>query len=79
MIEKRRGHIVAICSITALRPTPRGITYSTTKAGVRAMMIALQDELELDSMDKFIQTTTIYPWFMNTNKELFDNIVNKTP
>jgi all-trans-retinol dehydrogenase (NAD+) len=65
--------------MTALKPTPRGITYSASKAGVRAMMIALQDELSVDGADKFIHTTTIYPWFINTRKELIDNVVNKTP
>jgi all-trans-retinol dehydrogenase (NAD+) len=79
MIRKQHGHILSVCSMTALKPAPRGITYSASKAGVRAMMAALQDELFADGMDKFIHTTTIFPWFINTRKELIDNIVNKTP
>jgi all-trans-retinol dehydrogenase (NAD+) len=79
MIERKRGHIVAISSMCGLQPAARAITYSATKSAIKALMISLQDELDADGLDSFIDTTTMYPWFINTRKETIDNIVNKLP
>ena len=40
-------------------------------------MWALHDELCIDDSDKFIKTTTVYPWFINTRKELSDHLDSK--
>jgi all-trans-retinol dehydrogenase (NAD+) len=79
MIKNRRGHIVAISSAAGITPGMRSITYSASKWGVRGMMMALQDELELDGLDDCIHTTTIFPWFINTRKELEDRVFCKVP
>lgn len=72
MIRRRKGHIVSICSLAGLVPIGRAICYSATKHGVRGMMEALYDELCLDQCDKYIHTTTVYPYFINTRKEIGD-------
>jgi all-trans-retinol dehydrogenase (NAD+) len=77
MIANKRGHIVAIASMSGIAPTARGITYSASKCAVRGMMIALQDELEIDGLSDIIHTTTIFPWFINTRKELVENVTSK--
>jgi all-trans-retinol dehydrogenase (NAD+) len=79
MIKNKRGHIVAIASIAGISPGIRAITYSASKCGVRGMMVALQDELELEGLDDFIHTTTIFPWFINTRKELEERVFSKVP
>ena len=72
MIERQRGHIMAISSISAYIAIPRAISYTATKFAVRGFMSALYDELCIDKNDKFVNLTTVYPSFINTRKELAD-------
>jgi all-trans-retinol dehydrogenase (NAD+) len=79
MIKNKRGHIVAIASIAGISPGIRAVTYSASKCGVRGLMHALQDEIELEGYDQFIHTSTVYPWFINTRQELVDNVTSRVP
>jgi all-trans-retinol dehydrogenase (NAD+) len=72
MIERKRGHIVGISSVAGKISLPTAVAYTTTKHGVRAFMESLRDELIAFEHDKFVQTTTVFPYFISTRKELDD-------
>jgi short-subunit dehydrogenase len=71
MIERRRGRIVSISSVTAHNPLPFSVAYSATKWGLHGFMTCLRREL-LSNDQEFIKLTTIFPDFINTRKELSD-------
>jgi all-trans-retinol dehydrogenase (NAD+) len=78
MIEQKRGHIVAISSYAGKMSVPIACGYCTTKFGVRGFMNALHDELCAYDQDDFIKTTCIFPFFINTRKELGEMLDNTT-
>lgn len=78
MIDRKRGHIVGISSLAGKVAVPLGISYTATKFGVRGFMSALYDELCTFDHDEFIKTTTVFPSFVNTRKELGDVLDNIT-
>jgi all-trans-retinol dehydrogenase (NAD+) len=69
MVERKRGHVVAVCSMAGKMTIPCAVAYCATKFGVSGFMEALNDELALLDQD-FIKLTTVYPTFINTQKEL---------
>ncbi|KFB44371.1 AGAP005166-PA-like protein [Anopheles sinensis] len=72
MKERRRGHILAISSIMGYIAMPRSVSYVATKFAVRGMMQALQRELAMDGFGGEILTTTVFPTFIATRKQLMD-------
>ncbi|CAO1430886.1 unnamed protein product [Diamesa tonsa] len=72
MIERKRGHIMATCSLLAKVTYPMATVYCATKYGVDGFMNALYDELCVKDQDDFIKLTTAYPNFINTRKDLAD-------
>lgn len=72
MIERKRGRIVAISSMAAKMSLPLATIYTATKYGVDGFMDSLFDELCLDNFEYFIKLTTVYPYFINTRKDLGD-------
>uniref|UniRef100_A0AAG5D5G5 Short-chain dehydrogenase/reductase 3 n=1 Tax=Anopheles atroparvus TaxID=41427 RepID=A0AAG5D5G5_ANOAO len=72
MKERRRGHILAVSSIMGYIALPRSVSYAATKFAVRGMMQALQRELTMDGFGEEIFTTTVFPTFIATRKELMD-------
>ncbi|XP_055610960.1 17-beta-hydroxysteroid dehydrogenase 13-like [Uranotaenia lowii] len=72
MVRRKRGHIVAVCSVLGLLAVFRGIGYCATKHGVRGFMRTLREELVFLNLDKHIHTTTVFPTFISTRKELMD-------
>ncbi|XP_035793293.1 17-beta-hydroxysteroid dehydrogenase 13-like [Anopheles albimanus] len=72
MIERKRGHIVAIASIASFLPLERMITYAASKYGVRGLMDALANELRVEGLHDVIQTTTAYPCFIKTRHSLME-------
>ncbi|XP_050098397.1 17-beta-hydroxysteroid dehydrogenase 13-like [Anopheles aquasalis] len=74
MIERKRGHIVAIASIASFMPLERMVTYVASKYGVRGLMNALSNELQADGLYDVIQTTTVYPCFIKTRQELMETL-----
>lgn len=74
MIERKRGHIVAIASLASHISTPRGASYVSSKFAVRGFMEALYDELCMDKHDKYINLTTVCPGFIDTRREIAETI-----
>lgn len=72
MIARGCGHIVAIASLIAFYPSNRAIAYSTTKCAVKGFMEALDQEIRVDRLP--IKTTTVFPYFTNTRKEVIDYV-----
>ncbi|XP_058120400.1 17-beta-hydroxysteroid dehydrogenase 13-like [Anopheles ziemanni] len=72
MIERKRGHIVAIASIVSYLPVERLIAYAASKYGVRGLMGSFASELHIEGVDEFVKTTTVYPCFIKTRAELMD-------
>lgn len=72
MIAKKRGKIVAVASMGAKATFPMATTYCASKYGVDGLMEALFDELCQDDLDESIRLTTVFPYFINTRKELAD-------
>jgi short-subunit dehydrogenase len=62
MIDRRRGHLVAISSVASYRGLPRMLAYSASKAGVNAIMDGLRVELK----PMGIHVTTICPAWVRT-------------
>ena len=62
MVERQRGHIVAISSAASYRGMPRVLAYSASKAGVNAIM----DGLRVELAHLGIHTTTICPGWVRT-------------
>ncbi|CAO1430484.1 unnamed protein product [Diamesa hyperborea] len=72
MIERKRGHIMATCSMVAKITYPMATAYCATKYGVDGFMNALYDELCVLNQDEFIILTTAYPGAINTRKSFTD-------
>jgi short-subunit dehydrogenase len=62
MIERRRGHLVAISSLASYRGIPRMAGYCASKAGVNALMDAVRCEVK----PLGIAVTTICPGWVQT-------------
>lgn len=69
MVQRKRGHIVAVSSIAGFLPFPRNCVYSATKFAVRGFMKSLYHELNFDGHGDYINTTTLYPPGMWTRYE----------
>lgn len=72
MIERKRGRIVAIASMSSKMSIPLGLTYSTTKAAVDVFMKCLSEELHVYDQENLVHLTTVFPGFIATRKELTD-------
>lgn len=73
MVQRKRGHVVAICSMAGKITIPCAVAYCTTKHGLAGFMDALWDELCLLDQD-FVKTTTAFPSFVNTRKDLSEKL-----
>lgn len=62
MCSHRRGHIVNIASVLAVKPLPGVAVYSATKAGV----VALGESLRRELRGHGIHITTVLPYMVNT-------------
>ncbi len=62
MIERRRGHLVAISSLASYRGLPKMLGYCASKAGVNSLMDGLRVELKPLGID----VTTICPYWIRT-------------
>lgn len=49
--------------------------YTTTKYAMRGFMEELRDEIRIAGMSKWVKTTTIFPFQLNTRKELVDAVL----
>jgi len=62
MVERKRGHLVGISSLSSYRGLPRMLAYCASKAGVNAIMDGLR--VELHSVG--IHVTTVCPGWVRT-------------
>jgi short-subunit dehydrogenase len=62
MLERKRGHVVAISSLASYRGLPAQMGYSASKAGLNALM----ESLWLDVKDHGLHVTTICPGYIDT-------------
>ncbi len=62
MIERRRGHLVAISSLASYRGLPKMAGYCASKSGVSALMESLRVELE----PLGVATTIVCPGWIRT-------------
>lgn len=70
MINKKQGKIIAIASLFAKMTGPLSSVYCATKFGVDGFMEALFDDLCLDDNEDHVKLTTVFPYFINTRKQL---------
>ncbi len=73
MIERRRGHIALVSSLSAISPQPDLLSYSASKAGLRAYGSALRQSLRATG----ITVTIICPGFIDT--KMTDIHIGPTP
>jgi NAD(P)-dependent dehydrogenase (short-subunit alcohol dehydrogenase family) len=62
MIQRQRGHLVAISSLASFRGFPRMAGYCASKAGVNALM----DSLRVELRGSGVHVTTICPGWIRT-------------
>ncbi|XP_058452099.1 estradiol 17-beta-dehydrogenase 11-like [Malaya genurostris] len=74
MVRRRKGHIVAIASASAYTPVGWMRTYVTSKYAVRGYMEALDEELYLKGQSSYVKTTTVFPFIINTRKQLMERM-----
>ena len=74
--DQKRGHIVMISSVSAMRGMRKTVTtYAATKAGVAALAEGLRNEM-LGEPDLDIRVSTIYPGYIRSE---MNERVKKTP
>lgn len=62
MIERGKGHLVAISSLAAYRGLPKSAAYCASKAGVSALFESLRIDLRSTGVD----VTIVHPGFIKT-------------
>lgn len=75
MYVRRRGHVVTISSAAAYLNVGLMRHFTTTKYAMRGLMEELRDEIRIAGMTKWVKTTTIFPFQLNTRKELVDAVL----
>jgi NAD(P)-dependent dehydrogenase (short-subunit alcohol dehydrogenase family) len=73
MLERRKGHIVAMSSLASYVGLPRMLGYCASKSGVNALMEGLRHEVKSFGID----TTTICPGWIRT--PMTEQFVGKIP
>jgi short-subunit dehydrogenase len=68
MLERNHGQIVAMSSMSSMSGVANISTYSVTKWGLNGMMECLHNELKQFNTD--VKTTTILPYFVETNPKV---------
>lgn len=66
MLEKNRGHIVALSSMAGVMGVPNLVPYCASKFAVRGMMEALREEVRTATADSNVKFTSIYPFIVDT-------------
>lgn len=63
---------MAVSSILGLLTCGEANSYTATKHALRGLMESLYDNLCVAGLDKIVHLTTVYPYFINTRKEIFE-------
>uniref|UniRef100_A0A0M3IMG7 Estradiol 17-beta-dehydrogenase 11 n=1 Tax=Ascaris lumbricoides TaxID=6252 RepID=A0A0M3IMG7_ASCLU len=66
MIERDKGHVVAIASVCSYFGEHLGTAYCTAKFAVRGLMDSLQMELD-EKRKRGVAVTTVFPYFTETS------------
>ena len=77
MIKNRKGHIVSIASMAGLAGVPGLSDYCASKSGAVAIDEAIRLELKKSNLFKYIKTTCICPFYIDTG--MFDGVKNAFP
>ena len=73
---KKRGHLVVISSMSAMRGMPKTVTtYAATKAGIAHLAEGIRNEM-LGKPDLDITVSTIYPGYIRS--EMNEKVEQKT-
>ncbi|XP_052867033.1 17-beta-hydroxysteroid dehydrogenase 13-like [Anopheles cruzii] len=72
MIQRKRGHIVGISSMSGMYAFPWGVVYSATKFAVSGFMASLTEQLRIQGLSKAVRTTCINPYYVATRKDVVD-------
>lgn len=62
MLERKRGHLVAVSSLRAYRGLPGFAGYSSSKAAIKVLM----EGLRVDLRTRGVRVTTVFPGFVRT-------------
>jgi short-subunit dehydrogenase len=62
MVERKRGHLVGVSSLAAVRGLPKNAAYSGSKAFLHTFM----ESLRVDLRGTGVRTTCIYPGFVKS-------------
>ncbi|VVC43046.1 Hypothetical protein CINCED_3A025870 [Cinara cedri] len=76
MIDRKSGHIVTISSLAAVCGVAGISSYTATKWATNGMIESMRNELnELNELiSSSIKTTTIMPYFINTNPKISERL-----
>ncbi|PSN47188.1 hypothetical protein C0J52_07876 [Blattella germanica] len=69
MIERKKGHIVAMSSAAAIAPVAHEVPYSATKSAVTGLMDGLIQEFRLQNMNN-IKVTCVHPYYAASRNDL---------
>lgn len=68
--KARKNH--CDCIVWSENYNTNGAVYCASKYGVDGLMETLFDDLCIENLEESIRTTTVYPYFINTNKKIAD-------
>ncbi|XP_055388964.1 retinol dehydrogenase 10-A-like [Condylostylus longicornis] len=74
MIERKRGHIIATCSLTSLLSSAFLLDYSASKQGLKGFMDSLYFELLVKGYSDIIKTSMICPTLVLTSDSVIKTI-----
>ncbi|XP_058122635.1 17-beta-hydroxysteroid dehydrogenase 13-like [Anopheles ziemanni] len=72
MIERKRGHIVGVSSMSGMYAFPWGGIYSATKFAVCGLMASLSEQLRIQGHSKYVKTTCVNPYYVATRKDVVE-------
>lgn len=70
MMERRRGHVVCMSSMSAFHAMPGAAIYSSTKYASRGFIEALAEEIRQEGYGNCIHLSSVHPYFVSTRKDL---------
>lgn len=79
MIQRRRGHVVGMSSMSGIHPTPNLVLYTAAKFGVAGLMDGLGAELREEGLGENVRFTTVHPYFVNTRQDIMDAVKLRYP
>uniref|UniRef100_A0A182JHW0 Short-chain dehydrogenase/reductase 3 n=1 Tax=Anopheles atroparvus TaxID=41427 RepID=A0A182JHW0_ANOAO len=72
MLERKRGHIVGVSSMSGMYAFPWGVIYSATKFAVCGFMASLSEQLRIQGHSQYVKTTCVNPYYVATRKDVVE-------